>query len=285
MDGFFENPQWANATFLDFNFTFVNEESYKANVYLGHNATHFFVGAKIFAVGPNPFSVPNRVIRPDGFIINFDVDNDEKLTCPEDRKGLISFTGIYDGRIYWSSSTVFDEFWDTLGYPNTEYWRNRRPETMGDIEWTDDRSMYITYHKTYDVSTHGCGNYSGGIKGDEYFEFCFPLVTNDTLADGLQLKFSQTYTLGFALEFYRQAYDLENGTRVPDLYDYWPGEGFSPELINNASKYAKMLIDLRQGISPLPWIVSGSIIAIVALTAVLAIYVSRRKRHISKSMG
>jgi len=41
LDGKIEDLEWMNATFLDFNFTFANGESHRANVYLGHTTLTF----------------------------------------------------------------------------------------------------------------------------------------------------------------------------------------------------------------------------------------------------
>jgi hypothetical protein len=259
-DGNVNDPEWVNATFLDFNFTFANGKSYRANVYLGHNGTHFFVGAILFNVGPNPVTIPDYVVRPDGFYIYFDVNNDGKLTMPEDAKGLLNFIGVYHGRTYWSSSIPKDGFWDSKSnVVDLEFWRKRRPEVEGEIRWEPDENAWPP-EKVHYTSTHGRGGY---YDGDQHFEFYFPLNSDDMLTDGLHLT-GGAKTLGFALEFYRQGCDLENGTRVPDLYDFWPGEGFTPNVFINASQYAKIFIDIGTQTSNPPY----SMILFVALTVV-----------------
>lgn len=239
-DGNVNDPEWMNATFLDFNFTFANGKSYRANVYLGHNGTHFFVGAILFNVGPNPTTVPDYVTRPDGFYIYFDVNNDGKLTTPEDAKGLLNFIRVYYGRTYWSSSIPTDDFWDSESNPvSVQFWHKRRPEVEGEIRWEPDENAWLP-GKIHYASTEGAGGY---YDGDQHFEFYFSLNSEDTLSDGLHLT-SGAKTMGFALEFYRQGCELENGIMNPDLYDFWPGEGFTPNVFINASEYAKMFIDL-----------------------------------------
>jgi hypothetical protein len=104
-------PEWVNATFLDINFTFSNGQSYNARVYLGHNGSNFFVGAIIYGAGPNPYTVPDYVTRPDGFHIYFDVNNDENLTSPEAGRGILNFIGAYQGNISWDNSLSRDHFW------------------------------------------------------------------------------------------------------------------------------------------------------------------------------
>ncbi|MDH7607448.1 MAG: hypothetical protein QHH12_06790 [Candidatus Bathyarchaeota archaeon] len=240
-DGNVNDPEWMNATFLDFNFTFANGKSYRANVYLGHNGTHFFVGAILFNVGPNPTTVPDYVTRPDGFYIYFDVNNDGKLTPPEDAKGLLNFIGVYHGQTFWSSSISKDGFWDSEKDPlAVQFWHERRPEVEGEILWAPDENAWPP-EKVHYSSTHGSGGY---YDGDQHFEFYFSLNSDDMLSDGLHLT-GGAKTVGFALEFYRQGYDLENGTRIPDLYDFWPGEGFTPNVFVNPSEYAKMFINLK----------------------------------------
>jgi hypothetical protein len=267
-DGNVGAPEWVNAALLDFNFTFANGQSYKANVHLGHNSTHFFVGAILFDVGPNPSTVPDYVTRPDGFYIYFDIDNDGNLTSPEDAKGLLNFIGIYHGEVFWSQSISEDGFWESAEYsPSLQFRHEARPEVEGKILWTSDVNAGIAYGKAYDISTHGSGSYSASF-GDQHFEFCFSLNSNDTFADGLHLKTSEAKTLGFVLEFYRQGYELENGTIVPDLYDFWPGEGFTPNVFINASEYAKMLIDLSL---PTNDLLNSRILFITITVIVLAI--------------
>lgn len=276
-----DDPEWMNATFLDFSFTFSNGESYRANVYLGHNDTHFFVGTVLFNVGPNPSTVPDYVTRPDGFYIYFDVDNDGNLTSPEDAKGLLNFIGIYHGEIFWSQSISKDGFWEPVEYPPSVQFRHEaRPEVEGKILWTSDENAWMAHGKIHNTSTHGCGGYYGGFGGDEHFEFFFSLNSNDTLSDGLHLKTGEAKTLGFALEFYRQGYELENGTIIPDLYDVWPGEGFTPNVFINASEYAKMFIDLSL---PMNDLLNSRIlfitITIVVLAIILAaVYINFKKR-------
>lgn len=263
-DGVINNSEWINATFLGFNFTFANGRSYKVNVYLGHNDTHFFVGAIIFDVGFNPFSVPDKVTRPDGFFIYFDADNDGKLNSIEDRKGLLNFLVMYQGKIYGTDSINEDGFWKLTENADTiKFWRERRPEINGNVLWASDEKAEVSGHGEYiDLNKN--------INLDETFEFCFPLDSNDTIADGLHIKTGEIKTVGFALEFYRQGCYLENGTAIPDLYDLWPGEGFTPNVLINASQYAKMCIDLKKPNNSQNTIL-WPLIVIISITVILAI--------------
>jgi hypothetical protein len=269
LDGKIEDLEWMNATFLDFNFTFANGESHRANVYLGHNDTHFFVGAIIFNVGPNPFSVPDKVTRPDGFFIYFDVDNDRKLTSPEDAKGLLNFLVMYHGQIFGTDSINEDGFWKPMEDPDTiKYWRERRPEINEPVLWSPDENV------GGNADVFGHGEYTNL---DETFEFCFPLNSNDTLADGLHIKTGEAKTMGFALAFHRQGYYLENGTAIPDLYDLWPGEGFTPNVLVNASQYAHMHIDLGKPNNfqnVIRWL---PVVAIIAM-AIAVIFIFKKQK-------
>lgn len=285
-DGKLNDQEWINATLLDFNFTFKNGESHRAKVCLGHNTTHFFVGAILFNVGPNPYTVPDKVTRPDGFFIYFDVDNDGELTSPEDGKGLLNFIGIYHEQIFWSQSISKDYFWDPTEYPSAlQSWREARPEIEGKILWDDDINAGVYYGESYDVSTHGIGSYSDGLIGDEHFEFCFSLNSNDTFADRIHLKTGEVKILGFALEFYRQGYYLENSTRVPDLYDFWPSEGFTPNVMINASEYAKMSIDLRTQNSSLDLRIILTVIATVLIFVILTVIFYVKFKRLSKNLN
>ena len=246
LDGNVDEQDWVNATFLDVNFTFSNGKSYEAHTFLGHNNTHFLVGVIIFKVGPNPSTVPDYATRPDGFGIYFDVDNDGNLTTPEAGRGLLNFIDIYHDKIFYGSSICKNYFWTPPGeYYNERYWRESRPEIEGEHRWDCVVNAGVYYHEAYEISTRGRGGYYGGLEsGDEHFEFCFPLDSNETFSNGLHLETGEARTMGFCLAFYRQGYYLENDTRVPDVYDYWPGDGFTPNVIINASEYAKMTIDL-----------------------------------------
>jgi len=239
-DGVIDNLEWLNATFLKINFTFANGESYRASVYLGHNDTHFFVGAIIFDVGPNPFSVPEVATRPDGFFIYFDVNNDGELTAPEDAKGLLNFLVMYQNQIFGTDSINEDGFWKAVEDADTiKFWRERRPEINQPVLWSSDGKADITGHGEYI-------NLNDNSLLDETFEFCFPLDPNDTFTDGLHIKIGEVKTIGCALAFYRQGCYFENGTATADLYDLWPGDGFTPNVLINASQYAKIKISLEQ---------------------------------------
>lgn len=284
LDGKVNAQEWEDAALLEFNFTFANGQSYRAKVYLGHNATHFFVGAILFNVGPNPSTVPDYVVRPDGFYIYFDVDNDGELTTPEDAKGLLNFIGVYQSQVFWSQSISKDGFWDSTEYPPfVRFWHARRPEVEGKIFWTPDENAWMAHGKLHDITTHGSGSYNASF-GDQHFEFYFSLNSNDTLTDGLHLKTGEAITMGFALEYYRQGYELENGTVIPDLYDFWPGEGFTPNVLINASAYAKMSIDLRTIRNDFPDLRTlFFIITIIALSIILVVsfQVKSKKQHLS----
>ena len=263
-------PEWVNATFLDINFTFSNGQSYNARVYLGHNGSNFFVGAIIYGAGPNPYTVPDYVTRPDGFHIYFDVNNDENLTSPEAGRGILNFIGVYQGNISWHETLSRDHFWTpTYDIQQERYWRESRPEIEGELRWDDVVNAGMRYNEPYNTSTLGWGSYHGGlVGGDEHFEFTFPLDSNITFSNGLQLKTGETKTIGFCLEFYRQGYYFENGTRIPDLYDYWPGEGFTPNVVINASQYAKMRLDLSLTTNGSP---NATIVFVATTITVLAI--------------
>ncbi|MEM3874871.1 MAG: hypothetical protein QXU45_07055 [Candidatus Bathyarchaeia archaeon] len=235
----------------------------------------------MFNVGPNPYTVPDYVTRPDGFYIYFDVDCDGKLSTPEDAKGLLNFIGIYHGKTFWSQSISKDGFWPPTAYQASK-WKEARPEMEVECLWDDDVNAGVYYKKPYDISTHGSGGY---YNGDQHFEFCFPLNSNDTFADGLHLKTGETKIMGFALEFYRQGYYLENGTYIPDLYDYWPGEGFTPNVIANASEYAKMSIDLSTPNNRLSSQLLLAILAITLLTATTALSIKFIKAKRRTSVG
>ena len=264
------DQEWINATFLDVNFTFSNGKSYNAHVYLGHNETHLFVGAIIFKAGPNPYTVPDYVTRPDGFQIYFDVNNDANLAAPEAGRGLLNFIDIYQGNISWDDSVSKDYFWAPTYDPDqTKYWHESRPEIEGEYRWYDVANAGNLYNKPYNISSLGRGSYHGGFNdGDEHFEFCFPLNSEITFSNRLQLKAGETKTMGFCLEFYRQGFYFENGTRVPDLYDYWPGEGFTPNVVTNASQYAKMTVDLSLASNASP---NSTILVVATTIAVLTI--------------
>jgi len=269
LDGRVDNQEWADATLLNNNFTFVNGQTYRAKVYLGHNGTHFFVGAIIYDVGPNPFSIPDKVTRPDGFIIYFDVDNDEKLTAPEDAKGLLNFLVMYHGQMFGTDSINVDDFWEpTEDVDIIKSWRERRPEINGNVLWSPDENA------GGNAEVFGQGEYINldDDNLDETFEFCFPLGSNDTVADGLHIKTDEAKTMGFALEFYRQGCYLENGTAVPDLYDLWPGDGFTPNVLINASQYAQLYIDTRKSNNSqnvIRWLLVVSIIAIAVIAVMI----------------
>ena len=272
-NGKVDDPEWASATLLDFNFTFANGESHRANVYLGHNGTHFFVGAVLFNVGPNPFTVPDKVVYPDGFFIYFDVDNDGELTQPEDAKGLLNNIGVYHGQVYWAMALPTDRFWESVEYPpSVRNWHERRPEVDGKIMWTADENIAAS-----NISTHGRGYYEDGFSGDEHFEFFFPLSNKDTLSDGFQVKTGEAKTMGFALEFYRQGYDLENGTRIPDLYDFWPGNDFTPNVFINASDYAKLLIKVETAESITFDLRTLFIAAIIITILIILVWITKHK--------
>jgi hypothetical protein len=276
-DGNVNDPEWMNATLLNFNFSFVNGQSYRATVFLGHNGTHFFVGVYVFHVGPNPFSVPDKVTRPDGFFIYFDVSDDGKLAAPEDAKGLLNFLVMYHGQIFGTDSTNADDFWEPMEDPETiKYWRERRPEINEPVLWSPDENA------GENVEVFGHGEYTNL---DETFEFCFPLNSNDTLADGLHIKTGEAKTMGFALEFYRQGYYLENGTAIPDLYDLWPGEGFTPNVLIDASQYAQMHIDLgkpNNSQNVIRWLPVVAIITIAVISAMIFIFLKKAKKSKSE---
>ncbi len=239
LDGRVDDSAWLNATLLDLNFTFINGQNHRANVHLGHNGTHFFVGAIIFLVGPNPFSVAEEMVLPDGFLIYFDVQNDGKLSPPEDAKGLLNFVGVRHSQIYLSMSLSLDWFWDSAeDLPFLQNWGERRPSVSNSVLWTPDENIAAS-----NISTCGMGYYSGGLTGDQHFEFCFPLSNNDKIADGLQVATGETRTMGVALEFFRQGYEPEDGVRIPDLYDFWPGDGFTPNVSTTPSEYARVLLN------------------------------------------
>ncbi len=236
LDGKVDDSAWADATLLDFNFTFANGQDHRANVHLAHNSTHFFVGAILFHVGPNPFSVPDEMVLPDGFLIYFDVFNDGRLESPEDAKGLLNFIGMRHGQTYLAFSLKLDWFWDSVEYPpSLQDWHDRRPDVSNKILWTPDDNI-----ETSDVSTRGVGFYDNGSTGDQHFEFCFPLSNSDKVTDGLQVAEGETRPIGFALEFNRQGYEPDEGVRIPDLYDFWPGTGFTPDVGITPSDYARL---------------------------------------------
>jgi hypothetical protein len=87
--------------------------------------------------------------------------------------------------------------------------------------------------------------------------------------------------MGFALEFYRQGYYLENGTAIPDLYDLWPGEGFTPNVLIDASQYAQMHIDLgkpNNSQNVIRWLPVVAIIAIAIISAIIFIFLKKAKK-------
>lgn len=271
-DGHVEEKEWIGAVKLEFNFTFSNGESHKAEVYLARNASHFFVGAVIHSLGPNPFTITNKVTFPDGFNIYFDVDNDGNLTQPEDSKGLVNFISFDNGTVYFDGSFSADSFWNYAS-ALADGWQKRRPETNGKVLWTPDENVAES-----DVSTYGSGYYSGGMSGDEHFEFTFPLHNNDVIADGFQVKAGESKIMGFALEFYRQTYSYENGTEGQDLYDYFPGEGFTPDVIINPSQWAKLSVNLGSPTTSVPDLRILPI-AIIIIAIILVVLTWKLTKH------
>jgi len=273
-DGIVKEDEWVDAAKLEFNFTFATGESHKADVYLVRNDSHFFAGVIIRDLGPNPFTVPDKAVFPDGFEIYFEVDNDGKLTQPEDGKGQLNFIGFRNGSVYFDTAISKDSFWESPPYPGTvSSWQLHRPEINGEVSWTSDENV-----KASDISVHPSGYYSGGISGDEHFEFTFPLTSNDTVADGFQVSEGESKIMGFALEFYRQTYSYENGTEGQDLYDYWPGEGFTPNVIINPSEWAKLSIGLGTATNNFldPRIIL-TIVAIIIIILIISMWIAKHK--------
>ena len=249
-DGILKADEWKKATHLTINFTFENGETHRADIYLGHDDEAFFVGAIIWNVGPNPYSVPDGWWYPDVLVLFFDTDNDGNLTTPEDGKAAYIVIGIEKGREEIRDAWVGDWYWNSSDYYAKLMWKRSRPNLNTEAYWNNDDTDGGDHHSISNVVFKYFNNSIVGynpLDGTQYFEFGFELdPKEDTSHDGLHVKPGELKVVGLCIEYYRQLGFNDTTPVGPDIYDDWPGEGYTPDVFVNATKYAKIVIDLRK---------------------------------------
>lgn len=250
-DGILEKDEWQKATHLTVNFTFENGETHPADIYLGHDNEALFVGAIVWHVGPNPYSFPDGWWFPDALVLYFDTDNDGKLTTPEDAKSALIVIGIENNREMIKDAWVLDWYWNDSRLSTAIHWFEKRPSLSTEAYWVldDDRSSIVNIILKY--LNNSIVGYNP-LDGTQYFEFGFELNPQDITQDGLHVKPGELKVIGLAIEYYRQRGFNDTTPLGPEIYDDWPGDGYTPDVFANATKYAKIAIDLRKHASIFP---------------------------------
>jgi len=232
---------WHSAQELNVSFwiSVRNSSAYQeiqGKIMLGHNQASLFVRSVLFSVGLNPYTgwQPDGVhaIIPDVVRLMFDVPNDVRLTFPEDGKtwycALTNSGGDY---------SVLDGWWGDLYYGQESTagragWDFTSKWALDDSNSTGNGTVFDPVNGHFMISTNA--------QGDEITEISIPLQSNDTY-DGLNLEKGKVHYLGLCAEFVRQG----DGYDGKDLFDDWPGEGFTPQTCMNPLEFARLMIDLR----------------------------------------
>jgi hypothetical protein len=247
-DGVLETDEWKKATHLTINFTFENGETHPADIYLGHDNEAFFVGAAVWQVGPNPYSFPDGWWFPDALVLYFDTDNDGKLTTPEDAKVAFVVIGIENNSELLKDAWVSDWYWNNSLSSKKIEWAERRPSLNAEVYWGSEEEASSLDNIIFKYFHNSIAGYDP-LDGTEYFEFGFELNPQDIMHDGLHIKPGELKVVGLTIEYYRQRGFNDTVPLGPEIWDDWPGDGYTPDVFVNATKYAKMAIDLRK--SPL----------------------------------